>query len=73
LKGTGILDFDAMIERNNRGEVRVLLTALFAMALLVVASVVIAVNDVTASTARQDDAATLAPAPGNRAAPTVLD
>jgi hypothetical protein len=67
------LDFDAMIERNNRSEVRVLLIALFGMALLVMASVVIAVNDVTAANAPQDSAATLAPAPGNRAAHPASD
>jgi len=62
-----------MIERNNRGEIRVLLIALFGMALLVMASVVIAVKDVTAATARQDGAAILSAAPDNHAATTARD
>ena len=51
------MEFDLMIDRNNRGEVRVLLAALFGMALLVAGSVVVAVNDVNSSRAHQIDLA----------------
>lgn len=68
------LDFETMIERNNRGEIRVLLLALVGLALLVVASVGIAVNDVAnAGEPRRDDAAVLSGGPENAAPPTGFD
>lgn len=63
-----------MIDRNNRGEIRVLLVALFGLALLVVASVGIAVNDVAdAGELHRDDAASLSGGPENTATPTAFD
>ena len=49
-----------MIDRNDSSEVRILLTALFGMVLLIIASVGIAVSEVTASEACQDTATSLA-------------
>jgi len=63
-----------MIDRNNRGEIRVLLVALIGLALLVVASVGIAVNDIAdAGEPRRGDAASLSGGPANTAPPAAFD
>ena len=43
------MNFDATVTQNNRGEIRVLLAALFGATLLVAGAVAIALNDVKTS------------------------
>lgn len=50
MKDEDILDFDAMIDRNNRAEIKVLLAALIGLALLVMTSVAIALDDAARAT-----------------------
>ncbi len=51
------MEFDAIIERNDRSEIRILLAALSGMILLVAVSVGIAMNDVSSFSEPVDDVA----------------